>query len=476
MPNWISTAIIEGVIVFLFSVLLPIGVLAIREFVRDNRLRWADILKENFPELAKTYSFKYAHAKYANFEAGHNGSKVIQPPLRPNRDGAGAFPAKAGSADDGAESARYLPPQRAVGRDTRPAVVTALKRDFHPFVIPLSIYAVISALGFCAAVGLFDPHPDPHPESTRVLLYGLGKDEVYGHETVAVVVSAFVGAYLWTLIYLGRRVTNYDLTPFSFLRAAIQIALASFVCIALRHLYDALPTLVWADDKTHATPSTPSWLLAIAFLIGFYPALGLNYLQERFSFLHFKTRSSSANDVARELPIDMIDGVDTYIKFRLGEYEIEDIQNLALANPIQIFIETPYPLLEILDWIGQAQLMLEVEVPKILDLRKLNIRTSIDFLIFSKCPGGKEILGNLLYPTSTGASSDALQPMLATFAAKVHVKRLEEIYDIINKATTHPVRPNPESGDGAKVIPLGGAGNEPGDATPAVPHEEPIAG
>jgi hypothetical protein len=257
----------------------------------------------------------------------------------------------------------------------------------------------------------------------------------YGRGTVAVSVAAFIGAYLWTLIFLARRVTNFDLSPFSFLRATIQICLACFVCIFLRHLYDSVSQVIWQTSASaqNNTPTTSSWLLTLAFLIGFYPALGLNYLQERFAFLRFKTRNASADALARELSLDMVDGIDSYIKFRLGEYEIEDIENLALANPIQLFIETPYTLRKIIDWVGQAQLILEVDNSKIGDLRNLNVRTSLDFLRFGESEDGKTILGGLLHPTQGGATGDnkMINERLRTFSGKPHIKALQDMIDII---------------------------------------------
>jgi hypothetical protein len=128
----------------------------------------------------------------------------------------------------------------------------------------------------------------------------------------------------------------------------------------------------------------------------------------------------------------MVDGIDSYIKFRLGEYEIEDIENLALSNPIQLFIETPYSLRKVIDWIAQAQLILEIDNSKIADLRNLNVRTSLDFLRFGETNDGKAILGALLHPGQGGASDDKMiTERLRTFSHKPHVRALQEIIEII---------------------------------------------
>jgi hypothetical protein len=404
----------------LFSICLPAAIFFIRQLVKDKRHQEAMKLKEEIPTLEYNHSYLFALAKYHGDEPGLWKREII---------------------------GYFLP------------IITYVMVTFAGFytTIALTVLTPVTwahfdnylIYGLYAAVETLEPPragplPDQDtstsspPASNRSpgvhKIYTKEQIERYGRGTISVIVAAFLGAYLWTLIYLARRVTNFDLSPFSFLRATIQICLACFVCVFLRHLHDSLSQLVWETSSASSqafTPSTSSWLLALAFMIGFYPALGLNYLQERFAFLRFKTRNPIVSSLSRDMPLEIIDGIDSYIKFRLGEYEIEDIQNLALANPIQLFIETPYPLLEIIDWIGQAQLILEVDNTKINDLRNLSIRTSLDFKHFGSSEKGKDILSRILHPMHSNTGDNTMTLRYEVFNSKLHVQRLIQIEDLL---------------------------------------------
>src|SRR5437763_16370404 len=68
----------------------------------------------------------------------------------------------------------------------------------------------------------------------------------------------FIGSYIWTIHYLVRRISNFDLAPISFFQLIGHILLAVLTIAAIWHS-EILATLV-----TYS-------LFVIVFLVGFFP-------------------------------------------------------------------------------------------------------------------------------------------------------------------------------------------------------------
>ena len=82
----------------------------------------------------------------------------------------------------------------------------------------------------------------------------------------------------------------------------------------------------------------------------------------------------------------MIEGISVFHKIRLGEVGIDNAQNLASANQIELLIRTPFKSRQLIDWIGQSKLYVcfKSDVDK---LREVGVRSIIDFKIIGGIEG-----------------------------------------------------------------------------------------
>lgn len=172
---------------------------------------------------------------------------------------------------------------------------------------------------------------------------------------------AFVGAYIWALTHIMRRLNVIDLDANAYYSVGIRIILSNFLAIVL-----------FMGLHPSVSKHFPQWVPAIAFLIGWFPQRFFHFLREKvFTLLGLRQKE------AKSLPLEMIQGAQLFQRTRLSEAGIDDAENLANANLLELLIRTPFNPRLLIDWISQAKLYVLFR-DKIYTLREARVRTIFD--------------------------------------------------------------------------------------------------
>ncbi|WP_292988918.1 hypothetical protein [Nitrosomonas sp.] len=181
-------------------------------------------------------------------------------------------------------------------------------------------------------------------------------------QNMLVLSMACMGAFVWSTQNIIRRLIAGDLAPSTYFNAAIRIIFAAFLSLMLSFLLESAPTKHYTREI----------LPIVAFLTGMLPEQALMFMRERISVFSVD-RSTQAYD----FPLQMIEGINMFHRMRLSEVGIDNGQNLAEANIIELLLKTPFNPSQLIDWIAQAKLYIyfrsDIEV-----LRRVGIRTVFD--------------------------------------------------------------------------------------------------
>lgn len=189
---------------------------------------------------------------------------------------------------------------------------------------------------------------------------------------LSVMIVAYLASFLFVVRTLLRAVENFDLAPTTLLSSAVHVLFGAVTAVVIA---SAASAVFPGIEQTKALPTV---LLVAAFAIGYVPDLGLRTLLRTSHLTFFKREDEQVLRALAASPLEIVDGIDSEVRSRLLDHHIVTVQNLATANPIMLFVETPYGVYQIIDWVAQAQLCSAVGPKVLVELWKLDIRTVFD--------------------------------------------------------------------------------------------------
>lgn len=276
--------------------------------------------------------------------------------------------------------------------------------------------------------------------------------------SLQVMMYSFLAAYLWAIWQLFHRMVTRDVTVYAFHVITVRVVTTTILALILYQAISEPPiprnyeasvevksigdgTPAPAEEKTGSAPAsaaapvesqtddaadtqdglhdgafqdifTFNSMILLAFAIGFFPETALRWfsgIARRYVF-RFGDRSTYFD-------LEMLEGVDSFTRARLAETGIIDATHLAASNPLTLSLRTPYTIQQIVDWMGQAQLMALVKTAEFNRLRNLGIRTSYQFY----------------HETASGSAMAANSPLFINSAAALDrdpsFLRLKEVLD-----------------------------------------------
>jgi hypothetical protein len=161
--------------------------------------------------------------------------------------------------------------------------------------------------------------------------------------TPGAVAFGFLGAYAFSVQMLIRRYFQSDLRPLAFTGVLARLLFVLVVSYAIHQAFAA-----------HWPPGAEA---ATLFLVGFFPSTALQVLRVGVAK---SLRAIRLPNMASDYPLSDLDGMSIWYEARLLEVGIEDMQNLATANLVDVLLSTRVPVARLVDWIDQAVLYLSM--------------------------------------------------------------------------------------------------------------------
>ncbi len=224
--------------------------------------------------------------------------------------------------------------------------------------LPLAIGTVLITLGWTATL-----LPTAADILGRAALPGTAVLHAYFLPHQTLFTFGFLGVYFFTLNMLFRRYVRGDLGPKAYSHVAMRVVIAIVLVWVLgalpwgRELAGAAMAAGAPEGSAEQVGAVAVFLLVTAFLIGIVPESGPAIFHE-----WVKSRSSLVGRaipmLQESMPLTELEGITLYDRARLLEEGIENVENLAHHNLVDLMLGTRIPTGRLVDLVDQAILYL----------------------------------------------------------------------------------------------------------------------
>jgi len=187
-------------------------------------------------------------------------------------------------------------------------------------------------------------------------------DDAYLRQSFAAMCFAYLGWYVWTISTIFSRLVTMELVAATYYNVLVRLVVAVFVALMFNHLQGIL----FPSGTTYGPE-------AIGFGAGLFPDAALASLNQKLRKMLLES-----DPLLETFPLDLIQGVSPFRKLRLFEMGLDNCENLAAANAVELFLKSNLKLVEVVDWIGQAQLAVLVGSKNFVTMQSNGYRTVID--------------------------------------------------------------------------------------------------
>jgi len=221
----------------------------------------------------------------------------------------------------------------------------------------------------------------------------------------------FIGAYWFILQDLVRRYYREDLKTDAYISAATRLVVVAVLVTTM-----ALVPIGTAGQQQ-----------VLAFFVGVFPQIGLEVIK---AGIHVAFRRLVPT-LRTEHPLSSLDGLTVWDQARLLEEGIEDLENLATANLVDVLLSMRIPVARLVDWLDQAILLTHLPPSAPQDnkayhgLRALGLRTATDLEAAwaEATDDGRQMISDTIFEADRSAlRGDALLTAIGREANIAHVR------------------------------------------------------